>query len=290
MNTFVVSMLCLLVVVPSLLAQSDASDSVAYGWTNDLVAGLTLTQVAQKDWVQGGEDAFSYTGLVTGSSVDDQRRMNWTTDLVLAFGQTRLGEGGLRKTDDKIDLSSVVLYKLYENSKLNPFAAATFKTQFANGFTYDSVGAATQVSTFFDPAYITQSIGAAYRPGPEFRTRLGAALREVITNQFNQYADDPATPEIESVLVEGGLESVSNLKLQLDDNVLLKSELNLFAPFDAFDRVVTRGTAEIAAEVNSYITVLLSLEALNDARVSPRTQLRESLAIGLRYRVLGDGK
>src|SRR6266850_2727389 len=135
--------------------QSTAPDSV---WKHTLVAGLTLTQVAYTDWAQGGENSLAYTVSADGSSIDDETGSNWTNVYKLAFGQTRLGSQGLRKTDDVIDLSTVFTYKV--GAYINPYVAATLKTQFAKGFMYDATGTETQVSKLFDPAYITQSAGA----------------------------------------------------------------------------------------------------------------------------------
>jgi hypothetical protein len=271
--------------VCSAIAQTGVPDSV-YGWRNNLVTGLTLTQVALKDWQQGGEDAFAYTGLVKGSSVDIEAGSIWDSKIELAFGQAQLGEKGVRKTDDRIDLQSMYTYKLYEESKLNPFAAVSLKSQFARGFEYDSAGRPTAVSAFFDPAYLTQSIGASYRPVPEFTTRLGAALREIITSTYTKFADDPATPEIETTLVEGGMESVSNLRWEFAENMLLTSELNIFMPVKQTRNTLVRGSTSIAAKVNEYIAVLVAVEAINDPRVTLRTQIRESLAIGFSYTLL----
>ena len=226
-------LLCSLFLLTSIGLAQDSSKTPVYGWKHNLVSGLTLTQVAFTDWAQGGENALSYTLSADGKSVDDQEPTNWTTTYKFAFGQTRLGSQGLRKTDDLIDLSTVLTFKL--NTYINPYVAATFKTQFAKGYMYDATGVETEVSKFFDPAYLTQSAGLGYQPIKEFRTRLGAGLREVITDQFNQYADDPATVEVEKTSVDGGLESVSNVDLPIDDNVLFTTQLELFAPFKRLD-------------------------------------------------------
>ena len=150
---------------------------------------------------------------------------------------------------------------------------------------YDATGVETEVSKFFDPAYLTQSAGLGYQPIKEFRTRLGAGLREVITDQFNQYADDPATVEVEKTSVDGGLESVSNVDLPIDDNVLFTTQLELFAPFKRLDEVVVRSTTAITGKVNKYITAIFALQLINEKRISPKTQVKESIAIGLSYTI-----
>jgi len=274
-------LLALLLLLASIGLAQDTTKAPVYGWQHSLVSGLTLTQVSFTDWAQGGENALSYTVSADGKSVDDEEGANWTTTYKFAFGQTRLGNQGLRKTDDVIDFSSVLTYKI--GTYINPYGAVTFKTQFAKGFMYDAAGNELPVSRFFDPAYLTQSAGFGYQPIKECRTRLGFALREVITDEFNQYADDPQTTEIEKTGVDGGLESVTNVDWPMADNVLLTSQLELFAPFKRFDEVVVRSTTAITGKINKYMTAIFSLQFINEKRISPKTQVKESIALGLSY-------
>ena len=280
-------LVCLLIVCSAVVVNAQdttgQSQGPQFGWKHGLVAGLTLTQVAFTDWAQGGENALSYTVGAIGKSVDDEEKSTWENLYLMAFGQTRLGNQGLRKTDDLIDLATVFTYKL--GTYVNPYAAATMKSQFAKGFVYDAAGNETAVSKFFDPGYLTQSVGVGYQPTKEVKTRFGIALREIITDQFNQYADDPTTANVEKTSVDGGLESVTNIEFQLADNILFKTDLELFAPVKRLDEVVIRSTTSITGKVNKYVTAIFGLQLINEKRVSPKTQVKESISLGLSYTV-----
>jgi hypothetical protein len=254
-----------------------------YGWKNSLVAGLTLTQVAYRDWVQGGDNALSWTFSADGTSTMNQPETKWSNSYKFAFGQARLGSQGLRKTDDRIELESVLLYKA--EILVDPYTGATLKTQFAKGYTYDASGTGTAVSQFFDPAYLTQSAGVAYQPIKEAKTRLGLGLREVITNNFNQYADDPATKEVEKTMVDGGLDSVTNLDWPIDENLLLTSQLEVFAAFKKFDNPVVRSITSLTAKVSKYVVAILTVQTIKEPQASPKTQIKETIALGLSYTI-----
>jgi opacity protein-like surface antigen len=101
-------------------------------WTHKLVGSLLGNQVSFTDWKQGGEDAVAWNVLLDGKSVYDAGKNNWTTNYKLGFGQTRLNGNSTRKTDDRIEFESVYTRKL--NLYVNPYAAVTFKTQFAPGY------------------------------------------------------------------------------------------------------------------------------------------------------------
>ncbi len=263
-------------------SQEQSKTTPEYGWNHGLVAGLTLTQVAFTDWAQGGENALAYTLSVDGKSVDEEERSNWTNTYKFAFGQSRLGSQGLKKTDDVIDLSTVFIYKL--GTYINPYAAASLKTQIAKGFLYPKPDSPVQVSAFFDPAFITQSAGVGYQPIKEVKTRLGLGLREVVANKFSSiYTDDKATQKLEKVTVDGGMESVTNVEWQLEDNILFTTQLELFAPFKTLDEIVVRDNTSITAKVSKYITAILNIQFINEKRVSPRTQIKETIALGLSY-------
>jgi hypothetical protein len=279
------SLIFCLLVVNANAQQADTAKTPKI-WTHSLVSGLNLTQVSFNDnWAQGGESALAYALSVVGKSVNELPKTNWTTSYKFGFGQTRLGDQGTRKTDDKIDIESNLTYKA--GTYINPYVAATLKTQFAAGFDY-STQPKTEVSKFFDPAYLTQSVGLGYQPIPQIKTRIGAALREVITSDFNGYADDPQTlTKIEKTKVEGGLESVTEVTWQLQSNLLFTGKLELFDAFKNFDIIIMRSDNTLAAKVSKYVTVNFNVQLIKEPPVRRgKIQAKETLAIGLSYTFL----
>lgn len=266
-------------------AQKGPDTTKAVGWSLNLVSGLNLTQVAYKDWTQGGEDALAYTASITGGAIHLTEQTEWSNFLKLAYGQSKLGTQSIRKTDDEIYFESLFIYLL--GTHINPYGSFTLRTQFAPGYEYPTDTTRFQVSKFFDPAYMTQSVGFAWQPDPIITTRLGVGVREVITSQFNQYADDHATPlEIEKIRIQGGLESVTSLAWEFAENMLLTSRLELFAPFKTLDQIIVRNDNLIAMKVNKYVTANFNLVLVNDVNVSSRTQMKETLSIGFSYTIL----
>ena len=130
-----------------------------------------------------------------------------------------------------------------------------------------------------------QSAGFEYKPDETIKTRLGVALREVITSTFTQYADDPKTTTIEKTKTDGGIESVTDLQLKLDDNILFTSHLELFDPVNHPDQIIVRSDNMVTAKVSKYIVVSLNLVLVNDVQVTPRTQVKQMLALGINYSI-----
>jgi len=261
----------------------NADTSTFRGWKHTATTGANLTEISFKDWVAGGENALSYTLWLSGTSTLVGDNTSWSNSYKFAFGQTRIAGQGMRKTDDEIYIESLLIYKV--GAVVNPYGALTFRSQFAPGFRYETT-TELQVSQFFDPAYITQSAGVAYQPLPGLTTRIGAALLEIITSEFPGYADDPASPQVEKVRVRGGAESVSEARVNMAERVDLTARLELLAPFNALDKIIVRNEYILSANVNKYVATNLTLNLVNDMNVSPRTQVKQGLALGVTYTLL----
>jgi hypothetical protein len=281
-------LLLLLVCTLALSAQvsraADTKDSASHEWKHSHVAQLTVTQVSYTDWSAGGENALAYTLTADGKSEHDLEKTNWATTYKFAFGQARLGDKGIRKTDDIINLESVYKYKL--GVLVNPFISVTALSQFTKGYKFDPSNIGTEVSDLFDPLYLTEAAGVAYQPIPELKTRLGLALREVFVKTHYEYTDDPATTEIEKSKTEGGLQCVTEVNWPINDQVVYTSKLDLFDAFKKLDRVSVRWDNVIAAKLSKVFSINFSLNLINEPTVTPVTQVREAFALGISYTLL----
>jgi hypothetical protein len=284
-----VLLLMLLIVSSAATAQDSLGmfpAMVDTSWKHSIIVSANITQISFTDWAQGGDNALAYALFLDGKSTYAVGVIDWMNSYKFGYGQARLGSQGIRKTDDRIDLESVLTYKI--GTYINPFASVSLKTQFAEGATYDAAGNAMPVSNFFDPAYITQTVGVGYQPIPEIKTRLGAALRETIANTFAvKYSDDLETSsEIEKSRMEGGVESVTEVVWTIMENVIFNAKLEIFAPLKQFDRMTVRSDNTLSAKVNKYISMNLNVYLMNDPQVSARTQVKQTLALGFSYTLM----
>jgi hypothetical protein len=254
-----------------------------WGWKHSVVSALTVTQVALKDWAQGGEDALSWTARLDGKSTLEDTMSSWGNTYKMVYGQAKVGTEKTRKTEDRLEFESVYTYKL--GTYVNPYVSATLKTQFAEGISIDAAGKETPVSEFFDPGYLMQSAGVGYQPIKDFKTRFGVALREIVTSKYWTYANDPETPPADrvKVRVDGGFESVTDFEWTLDENLLLRSKLELFSPIRKPSDATLRMDNALTASVSKYIVVILNVQLINDERATTRLQVKEILSLGLSF-------
>jgi len=259
-------------------ASPAAVDSV---WKHTMIISTNITQVSFTDWAQGGENALAYALFLEGKSTYALNLINWVNSYKFGYGQAKLGTQGIRKTDDVIDLESVLTYKI--GTYINPFVSASLKTQFTEGVKYDAAGLATPVSNFFDPAYITQTVGVGYQPGPIVKTRLGVSLREIVVNKYALAYIGDTTKKVD---VDGGLESVTEVGWTVMENVVLNAKLEIFAPVKHLDRMTVRSDNTLSAKVNKLISMNLNVQFINDPQVQARTQIKQTLALGFSFTLM----
>ncbi|MGA3287834.1 MAG: DUF3078 domain-containing protein [Bacteroidota bacterium] len=281
--------LLLLIVASAALAQESQPVVPALAdtsWKHTMIISANITQISFTDWSQGGENALAYALFLEGKSAYAKDVIEWVNEYKFHYGQAKLGTQSIRKMDDKIDLESVLAYKI--GTYINPFASASLNTQFAEGVIYDATGHATPVSNFFDPAYLMQTVGFGYQPGPDVKTRLGAAVRETIAKTFaSKYSDDlTTTSEVEKLRIEFGVESVTEVGWTVMENVVLNAKLEIFVPVMHFDRTSVRSDNTLSAKVNKFLSMNLSVCLINDPQVQARTQMKQTLALGFSYMLM----
>lgn len=266
------------------LAQEVGEKKPGYGWKKEAIGNLNLTQAGFDNWVSGGENMLAWQLGINVNLTLDQEKYSWSNTAKLSYGQAKIGDSDARKSADEIRLESIAAYKL--GWYVDPFASTLAQTQSAAGYDYGA-NTKTEISNFLDPGYFTLSVGGIYAPSDEIKTRLGGALKITVTNEFPRpYADDPNTPEMEKTKSEGGVMSVTDLKLKLDNDILFTSRLDLFSNLKSLDQVVVRWDNLMLAKVSKYFNVSLNVELFYDKSISSKRQLREVLALGVLYSFL----
>ncbi len=286
---FTVVFLGVLLTIGSAFAQDEGKGEFAEGWNNTLVAGFNLTQVSLRDWTQGGENTLAWTFLTNGLFAYKQPDWIWKNTLKIAYGQTKLGDADFEKSEDELFWES--LYARNIGWKIDPYVANQLRTQMAPGYKMilneqTGVEEKVQTSGLWDPGYLIQSAGFTYAEGDVFFTRLGVAFKETFSSEYG-YADDKDTEtEVETFRFQTGIESATGLKLNVMENVLFTSQLNLFSAFDQLDIWDVRWDNTLTAKVNSYVNVSLNVLMVHDITQTRRTQIKQALALGLQYSLL----
>lgn len=273
--------LFLIIIILPLSAQPEDSTLVE-GWNPFGVVGLNLSQVAFKNWTQGGSNSLAFVAYTNIGAAYLSHPWKWKNMLKASFGRTNIEDAGYRTTDNEIYFESIVSRKI--GWAVDPYFAVTVRTPITKGYDY-ATDPATQIVDFFDPGYITEALGFLYEPSDYFSSRLGIAIQQTIADQFAaQYSDDPETAdEIEKFKFETGIESVTGAKYPFMENMQYSTFLRLFSRFNSLDVWDVRWDNLITAKVNKYINVNFAVSLVHEISQTRRTQFKEALQIGIVY-------
>ena len=278
-------------------------------WKRGGSFGFNFTQSTYNNWAAGGENSISGQALLNLHANYKKDSTYWDNSADLAFGMLQQGKGYLRKTDDKIDLTSK--YSKYAFGGVWYYSALLgFKTQFLQGYTYQDDTARTLISDFMAPGYTIFAIGLDYRPNKHFSLFL-APITGKTTFVLNQSLADQGAFGVEpaeydtagnklkdgqNVRYEFGGYVRAQYEQEILTNVTLKARLELFTNYlDHPENVDVNAETLITMKVNKYITASLNSQVIydNDIMVNvdnnhdgvydgkgPRLQFRQILGVG----------
>lgn len=272
----------LLIMVNLSFAQNDSLSSGP--WVAEGVTGLNVSQIAFSNWTQGGENSLTWT--IFGDFLVEYHAEPWVlaNSLKVSYGKTKLGDEAFRVNDNELYNETVLTREI--GWFVSPYVSNTIRTVLDKGYDYEKEPK-EEIARFFDPGYVTQSIGFTYKKEEIIKSRLGIAFQEVFASYHaDRYTDDPETlNEIEDFKFETGIESVTETKLTIDDNVMFKSKLRLFGRFEEIDVWDVRWDNTLTAQINEYVNVNLNVLTIYEKSQSPRTQVKEALQLGLTYKI-----
>ena len=266
-------------------AQDEAEVVDSTQWQTDLTAILAGSQASYDNWVEGGVNTLAFTASLNGDAM--RYRNNWKTthEMRLALGSLKQDSLEFRKADDLIQWQSAFEYFNDTNfAKWHPTGSFTLRTQFADGFNYDTFPE-TKVSSFFAPATLTQTIGFTYQPQPWFTWLIGLGAKETIVG-IERFRPLYGNALDESMRFEAGLNTTATFDKDIFQNVHLKSSLNLFDAFNQLDKPDVRWENLLTMTVNNWLTVNFEYVTFYDLDISDKVQEKQVLSTGVTFSLL----
>lgn len=279
---------------------SSAADESKPTWKKSLMVDITTTQTSYSDsWVGGEAGSVNWVANLNGSAEKQLKEwFNFKSTLKLSFGQTMTqGADSVKhwskpkKSTDLIDWENVGRFTLQKS--VDPFAAFRLESQFLDA----SVEAKKR---FFTPIKLTESVGIARQfyaqEKDEVISRLGLALRQIMKNTI---VDEQLNTE-DSTLIDGGIESVTDVTLTFNERLRYTGKLTLYKALFFSEKDEVKGTPYeddwkaidvnweniISASLSKIVTVNLYAQLLYDKEVSRKGRIKETLAIGFVFKML----
>lgn len=210
-------------------AFAQEADTIQSNWKKGGDFTLTFSQVSFSNWAAGGKNSVSGVSLLNYSANYAKDRLNWDNTFQLGYGLLKEGSQDLIKSEDKMDFSSKLGYKISDESKWLYSGLFNFRSQFADGYKYPDTE--NVISTLFSPAYITFAVGADYKPSDMFSlflSPLGTKFTIVTDEDLSSIYGLESGKKFRA---EMGASLKSELKFPVVKNVDVQTVLGLFSNY-----------------------------------------------------------
>ena len=268
-------------------------------WEKHMDLNLTMTQNSYSDnWTGGEAGNVSWVANVSSGFEKKLKDMLLSkTTIKLAFGQTHTQNQETKKwakpikSTDLIDIEALARYTM--KTWVDPYFALRFESQFLDA-------SYPRLKRYINPKKITESGGISrqfYKTEKnEILSRLGLALRQIITEDI---VDTTLRKTEINSTNDGGVESVTDVKLAFSERISYTSKLSLYKALFYSKSEERKGTPQenlwkevdlnwentISVSIARYVTVLLYTQLLYDKEIDKKGRFKETLSLGLTYKM-----
>ncbi len=275
--------------------KKDPKDTLQLTWEKGGNFNLNINQGSLSNWSAGGDKfSFSLNSYLNLYSFYKKEKNSWDNILDLAYGIVQTTSLGMRKSSDRIDLTSKYGYAL--NKHLNLSTLLNFRSQFANGYSYekDATGNDTRrlTSKTFAPAYVLLSQGIDYKPISTLSLFISPLSGRWVlvsdTTLGGLYGLEPG----KKVKSELGAFLSANYISKISKNFTYKTKLDLFSNYKQNPQNVdVYWTNVITAKITKYINFSFNVDMIYDNDThnvdptkGPAPQWLQLMGIGFAYK------
>jgi hypothetical protein len=268
---------------------------VKTNWKTNGNAIFLINQSSFSNWTSGGQSSVSGTLKINYNLNYFDNGWAWDTKILSAFGLNKIsGSDFLKKTDDRVEINSVVGKKFNNNliGKWSYSSFFNFQTQFAKGYRFgkDTNGNSirTEKSRFFSPATTQLGIGLYWKKDQNFWINVAPMTGKLIlvnrlfTKNLNDNQSYFGVKQNGNSRFELGASVRSFYKTEIYENITLENRLSLYSDYlDKPKNIDFDYTLNVTMKVNKFISTNLVFQFVYDDNEIKRMQIREVLGVGL---------
>jgi hypothetical protein len=261
-------------------------------WTKKGNASILFNQSTFDNWLAGGENNLSGNIGINYDANYNKGDWNWDNKIIASYGIVKTKTSAFaKKTDDRLELSSLLGKKLKPGSEWYYSGFLNFKTQFTTGYIYgkDTFGAETRTeyTSFFSPAYLLIGPGMLWKKSDNLKVNLSPATSKFTFVDPSFTLPDAAyfgVDEGESVRYELGFNLSAYYKLVVMANVSFENILNLYSNYlENPQNVDMDYQLNIVLKINRFLSTNISFQTIYDDDAFEGLQLRQVFGVGANY-------
>ena len=268
-------------------AQETAVVDSTKAWSITGQNTLMLNQAAFSNWIGGGANNVGWIAGVNYNLTYEKNKDLWENLVVLGYGQNNTKGVGSRKTQDVINLSTNYGRSIGNNWYVS--TGASLISQFAPGYEDGNNPEAAKISNFMAPGYLNIGAGFTYRPNENFTMSLRPANARwtfVLDKELQRVGNYGLKNDGDSSLFHFGFLGTAQYKLKLMENITLVNNASVFSNYlEHPERLVLSYGGVLNMKINKYISSVITLDLLYDHNQIWKTQVKQTLGVGLAYNV-----
>lgn len=273
------------------------------GWSRTGTFSFLLNQTAfNAEWTGGGTSNIAGNISLVYEANYKKDRLSWDNRFMGDYGLTKIkGDEFERKTNDRLEINSIVGYQINEGSLWSYSFFANFRTQFDKGFEFDEdASPVTRVETtrFMSPAYLQFGPGMTWKKSDNLKVNIAPATSRFIfvNSRFTDVGNDPlaiaafnenpyfGVEANKTSRYEFGASVSAYAKFDLIENVSMENLLNLYSNYlEDPQNIDIDYTMNLNMKVNKYLSANLIFQAIYDDNAVKGFQIREVFGLGVNF-------
>ena len=263
----------------TLSAQEEQNENPS-NWKKKGAISFLLNQSSFSNWIAGGDNSVAGNLGLNYDFNYHKDGITWDTKVMLAYGLTNTKANGTRKTDDRMEINSLVGKKAAKNWSYSFFL--NFRTQFTDGFDY-SKEPKQKTSAFLAPGYLSFGPGMYWKKSDNFKINI-APITSKITMVSDEFSGQYGTEVGKNTRYEFGFNSSIMYKGTLMENVTMEHIFSLYANYlDKPQNIDIDYQINIVMQINKYLSTNLNLHTIVDDNASSKVQFKEVFGLGINY-------
>jgi hypothetical protein len=239
-----------------------------------------FNQSSFSNWASGGENTIAGNFNLNYDFNYKKKNVNWDTRIITGYGLSHLSEKGWRKTDDRLEINSLLGIKTSTYWFLS--FITNFRTQYTEGFDYKKEPKVS-VSDILSPSYLTFGPGMLWKKSDNLNLNIApATARYTFVSDF--FSGQFGVEEGRNTAFSLGFNFSGYYKFSLMENIEMENILTLYSDYLAnVGNVDLDYQTNIRFKVNKQIKMHMTFHTIIDDNASSKIQFRQLFGLGVNY-------
>lgn len=263
------------------IAQETTIDTTKH-WTRKGVFTFLANQSSFSNWQAGGQNNFA--GNV-GFNYDFNYKngdWNWDNKWIVSYGLTKIKGADTQKTDDRIELNSLLGKKASGYWFYSVFL--NFKTQMDTGL--DPATQTVKISHFFSPAFFQFGPGMLWKKSDNLKVNIAPATSKLILvhDHFTEFGSSFGVEQGKTTRYELGAAVNGYYKFNIMENVSVENILNFYSNYlEDPQNVDIDYQLNIVMKINKYLSTNFAFQTIYDDNAFRGFQTKQIIGLGVNY-------